>query len=264
MIGGVSNNTSLFQTQFNKNQKAKNEVLSHLATGQRINRGADDPAGLIVASRLQSEIAALEAESRAIERLDANANIVDGHLAQAATLTGDVRKHLLAAANEGGLVEGELDAHQLQIDHTVDRVQSFTRDAVRSLDGIRLPDDGNAALAQQLEDAATAVGSLRTGGANALVTGNFEQAGKAAAHASTAFAEGRGIVGSYQRHTLEARANAAAIERENLMSAHSQIMDADFAAEAANLARANVQTAASGHVLRIANQNAKTVLSLLA
>jgi flagellin len=81
--------------------------------------------------------------------------------------------------------------------------------------------------------------------------------------ATTAFAEARGTVGAYQRYNVRSRLSSVAAEREALTAAHSRIVDADFAEETSNLARAQVQTAASVKVLQIANQNAATVLALL-
>jgi flagellin len=104
---------------------------------------------------------------------------------------------------------------------------------------------------------------LATGGANELHSGNFSEMQKLLADATTAFTEGRGALGAYQRNTLETRENSLANEQVNLMSAHSQIADADYALESSNLARSNVLTASSVEVLRIANQNASLVLGLL-
>lgn len=262
MIEGVQNTTP-FLRLLDKNTKQQNETLTRLSTGQRINKGSDDPAGLIAATRLQSDIAAVEAESRALTRINANANITDGHLSQLSGMAADVRGHLIAAANTGGLSDAELDAHQLEVDHLTRQMQLTTYDAVESLDGINLPDDGNSKLAEQLTTAAHQVSTLATGGENDLRSGRFAEADAVVAEATTAFAEGRGTVGGYQRTVLAPRIEAAAVERESLLAAHSQIMDADFAEEVSNLARDQVRTAAAGETLRIANHNAASVLRLL-
>ena len=42
-----------------KSQKALGQTLQRLSTGLRINRGADDPAGLIASETLRSEMSGL-------------------------------------------------------------------------------------------------------------------------------------------------------------------------------------------------------------
>jgi flagellin len=263
MIGRVGDNTFLLQTWLRKNFDEQNEVLKRLATGRRINSGKDDPAGLIAATQLEAAITALDAESRAIQRVDANANIADGHATQLSTMMSDLRGLVVASANTGALSDDEIAANQMQIDNLAASIQRFAQDAIASLDGIRLPDGGNEQLAEQLRSAATAVSTLMSGGANALRSGNPEEMQAIIDQATTTFAEARGTIGAYQKYTLEARQNSLAVQRENLTAAHSEIVDADYAEETSNLARSQVLTAASVHVLKIANQNAALVLNLL-
>ncbi|MBU0640887.1 MAG: flagellin [Planctomycetes bacterium] len=263
MIGAVSNNTFPFQVQYKNNLKQQNEVLTRLATGWRINSGKDDPAGLIAATQLETEIAALDAESRAIQRTQANANITEGHARQISGMMSDLRRLTVASANTGGMSDAEIQANQLEIDALAANVQRFAQDTISSLDGISLPDNGNAEVAEQLRAAAQSAATLASGGENDLRSGNFEAAETAIREATTAVAEARGRIGAYQKHTLESRQNSLAVERENLAAAHSRIRDADFAEETSNLARSQVLTASSLRVLKVANNTAGSVLSLL-
>jgi flagellin len=263
MIGGISNNPFAFQTQFQKNMSQQNEVLLRLATGRRINSGKDDPAGLIAAHNLESALAALEAESRSLDRLDANANIADGHAAQLSGMMSELGRLTVASANTAGMSDAEIEANQIQIDSLTAGIQRFSQDMISSLDGISLPDGGNDALAEQLRNAAASISTLTTGGANDLRSGNFEAMQSVITDAATAFTEARGTVSAYQKYTVESRQNSLAVERENLAAAHSRIVDADFAVETSNLARSQVLTAAGARVLKIADQNAELVLRLL-
>lgn len=263
VIGRVGDNTSLLLAQLRKNFLEQNDILKRLATGRRINSGKDDPAGLIAATDLEAAIAALDAESRAIQRTDTHANITDGHTAQLSSMMSDLRGLVVASANTGAMSDAEIAANQMQIDNISASIQRFAQDAIASLDGISLPDGGNEQLAEQLRNAANAVASLASGGANDLRSGNFEAMQAALDDATTAFAETRGIVGAYQKYTLESRQNSLAVQRENLVAAHSQIVDADYAEESSNLTRSQILTAASVRVLQIANQNTSLVLNLL-
>ena len=58
------------QRMLNLNSRSIVRSLERLATGQRINRGADDPAGLISSENLRAMLSALEAEVRSLNRAD--------------------------------------------------------------------------------------------------------------------------------------------------------------------------------------------------
>lgn len=73
----------------------------------------------------------------------------------------------------------------------------------------------------------------------------------------------RGRLGAFQRTTLDTNINSLGDLVANLTEAESSIRDADFAAESANLTRAQVLTQSGTSVLGIANQNPQNVLSLL-
>lgn len=264
MIGGLFNNTYSFQTQLSRNIQRQDSILTRLATGRRINRGSDDPAAMISATQLEQAIASLEAESRAVQRVSSNAAITDGHGAQLSSMMTELRGLAVSSANTGAMSDGEIAANQMQMDSLVANIQSYAQEFVSSLDGVSLPDGGNQELIEQITAAAASVASLASGGANSLASGNLDALQSVIDQASTAFSEARGQVGAYQKYTLESRQNSIAVERENLLAAHSQIVDTDYAEEAGNLAMAQVATAAGIEVLRIANHNNQLVLNLLA
>lgn len=73
----------------------------------------------------------------------------------------------------------------------------------------------------------------------------------------------RGRLGAFQRTTLDTNISSLNDTLENLTAAESSIRDADFAAESANLTRAQILVQSGTSVLGIANQNPQNVLSLL-
>ncbi len=73
----------------------------------------------------------------------------------------------------------------------------------------------------------------------------------------------RGRLGAFQRTTLETNIASLNDTVTNLTQAQSQIRDADFAAETANLTRAQVLVQSGTQVLSIANQSPQNVLALL-
>jgi flagellin len=73
----------------------------------------------------------------------------------------------------------------------------------------------------------------------------------------------RGSLGAFQKTQLETNINALSDTVEALTNAESSIRDADFAAETANLTRAQILVQSGTAVLQIANQNPQNVLALL-
>jgi len=113
-----------------------NKSLERLSTGFQINRGADNPAGLIASEALRSEKAAITAAIGNAERADQVINIAEGGLQEINTLLLEVQGLVGQSANEAGISDDEKAANQLQIDsilQTIDRIASST-----SLQGTKL------------------------------------------------------------------------------------------------------------------------------
>src|SRR5215510_15838185 len=73
--------------------------LQRLSTGLRINRGADDPAGLIVSERLRSELRGLDQAIDNSERASSVISTTEGYLAEVADLLNSVKALIVEAAN---------------------------------------------------------------------------------------------------------------------------------------------------------------------
>jgi flagellin len=107
------------QRHLNQSFKSLNSTIQRLASGLRITRGADDPAGLIASERLRSEISAV---NQAIANTQRASNIIattEGALDEAARLLTDIQDLIVASANEGALSPEEIQANQLQIDSAI-------------------------------------------------------------------------------------------------------------------------------------------------
>jgi len=119
----------LGQRVLGNNNRGLNQSLERLSTGLRINRGKDDPAGLIASENLRSEKAAISAAIGNAERADQVVNIAEGGLQEINSLLVEVQGLVTQSANDAGLSQEEKDANQLQIDsilQTIDRIASST------------------------------------------------------------------------------------------------------------------------------------------
>ena len=109
--------------------KTLNQSLERLSTGLAINRGADNPAGLIASEALRSEKASITAAIDNAERADQVLNIAEGGLQEVSNLLLEVQSLVGETANEAGLSQEEKEANQLQVDsilQTIDRIASST------------------------------------------------------------------------------------------------------------------------------------------
>jgi flagellin len=117
------------QRVLSNNNKGLSQSLERLSTGLRINRGKDDPAGLIASENLRAEKSALGSAIGNAERADQVANIAEGGLQEVSNLLVDLQGLVTTTANSAGLSDAEKQANQLQIDsilQTVDRISSAT------------------------------------------------------------------------------------------------------------------------------------------
>lgn len=110
--------------------------LQRLSTGLRINRGADDPAGLIVSERLRSEMKGLTQAIDNSERASSVIATTEGYLAEVADLLNSIKNLVVEAANTGGVSKDEVAANQLQIDSAIDSITRISN--VASFAGLNL------------------------------------------------------------------------------------------------------------------------------
>jgi flagellin len=113
----------------NMQNKALTISLERLSTGLRINRGKDDPAGLIASEALRSEKMAISGAIKNAERAEQVVNVAEGGLQEIANLMVELQGLVSESANEAGLSEEEKAANQLQIDsilQTIDRLANST------------------------------------------------------------------------------------------------------------------------------------------
>jgi flagellin len=117
------------QRVLSQNNMGLSSSLERLSTGLKINRGKDDPAGLIASQNLEAGQKGLNAAITNAQRTDQVANIAEGGLQEVSGLLTELQGLLTASASKAGLSAEEKQANQLQIDsilQTIDRVSSAT------------------------------------------------------------------------------------------------------------------------------------------
>ncbi len=183
-MGRINTNVPslIAQRVLGQNNQDLNLSLERLSTGLRINRGKDDPAGLIASQNLRAEKAAIGAAISNAERADQVVNIAEGGLQEISGLLNELQGLITQTANDGGISLEEKSANQLQIDsilQTIDRVAAAT-----SFQGLRLL---NGNLDYVTESVNTNVEAFKVNGAklnyretrdvDVVVTGSAQVAG---------------------------------------------------------------------------------------
>lgn len=122
-------NSLIAQRVLRNNNNSVNSSLERLSTGLRINRGADNPAGLIASENLRAEKTGIQA---ALDNASRATNIVgtaEGGLNEVSSLLNELQGLVGSTANAAGLSAEEVSANQLQVDSilsTVNRLAQAT------------------------------------------------------------------------------------------------------------------------------------------
>ena len=112
-----------------RQQSDLDESLVRLSTGYRINKGKDDPAGLIASETLRSEKKAISAAIDNANRADQMVAVAESGLDEISSLLLELEDLVDHTSNSSALSDEEIAANQLQIDSilsTINRISNST------------------------------------------------------------------------------------------------------------------------------------------
>jgi len=278
MMIGQSAQTLLAQHALGRNVALQNQSLLKLATGYRINAGRDDPAGLISSENLRATLAALDAETRALQRTDHVSAVADGALSEVSDLLVEAEGLAVANANTGAMSDAEREANQMQLDsimQSIDRLASTTQfNGQKLLDGSAtlragddsLPLDSIAPRDIGIVDAGGQTYDLAdtaSGGPINIVSGDTGAAAESIRTAASQIASMRGEIGAFSRHIIAPSIAAGAVAIENTTAAESLIRDTDYASEVSNFVRTQLLTSTSAFALMQTASRGQSALQLI-
>ena len=244
-------------------------AMERLTTGQRINSAADDAAGLAVAEKMTSQIRGYEMATRNANDGISLIQTMDGAIEEVSNMLQRQRE-LSVQALSGTYTNdnrAQMDKEFSELTSEIARIAETTK-----FNGIPLLEGTNASIDIHVgwEDSANDTISVATIDATGLTSGGTGIA--TAADAATELAaidadlktlsDSRATWGGTQNRLDSTVSNLQNIT-ENLQSARSQILDADFAKESAELAKYQVLQQAGMSMLSQANQSAQNVMKLL-
>jgi flagellin len=268
----IQNNVEAFNAhrQLTDTSGKLSKAMERLSSGYRINRAADDAAGLAISEKLRSQIGGLNQAARNAQDAVSLVQTGEGALSEVHAMLQRVRD-LAVQFNNGTLASSDKAAITAEVAQLCAEMAKIGNDT--KFNGIALL-SGGASITFQVgaEDGETisiAGVSLFGSGSSFKIDSNMFSwaAGSAVTLASIDAAIGnvsmiRSTFGSVQNrldHTLNSLANY----EENLQAAESRIRDADMASEMVNFSKLQILQQAGTSMLAQANQAAQGVLSLL-
>jgi flagellin len=274
----INTNISSLNAQRNlsESQSNLNVSLQRLSSGLRINSAKDDAAGLFVAGQLTRDIRGINQAVRNAGDGISLGQTAEGALGEIANNLQRIREIAVQASND---TVGNAAGLQLEVDQLTQEISRIV--ATTNFNGTDLLSGGgtvnfqvgssgsaNNRISITLNNLASA--SFNAFNTNLTATGTINVT--TTANASAALAElstdidtvnsARATYGAIQNR-FEAAISNLQNYAENLTAARSRIEDADFAAETANLTRAQILQQAGVSILAQANTLPQAALTLL-
>jgi len=253
-------------------QNDLSKSLEKLSSGLRINRAADDAAGLAISEGLKSQVNGLNVAQRNAQDGISVIQTAEGALTEVHSILQRVRDLAVQAGNDSnntasrGAIKTEIN----------DLASELTRVAASTnFNGIKLLTGAANTLTFQVGAGAIAAEdqisiNLTDFGTLGATVGalTVDTAANAAATITaidtqiTAVSTARASYGALQNR-FESTINSLAVSAENLSAAKSRITDTDMASEMVKYTASNILSQAGTAMLAQANQSGQGVLQLL-
>ena len=262
----INNNvSSLTATNAIKRAESSlNSSIEKLSSGLRINRAADDAAGLAVSEKMRSQIRGLDMAKRNIQDGISLVQTAEGAMDEIHNMLQRLRE--LAVQSSNGIYTTEdIENIQAEADELIEQIDEIANNSnfngVNLLDGqanIELQVGVNAADKITIDAVNVTKGELNIDG---LVI-NDANTLKTLDDAINTVSKERATLGAVQNRLEHTLANVTNVH-ENLTASESRIRDVDMAAEMSNYSAKNVLLQAGISVAAQANQKTSMVTKLL-
>ena len=237
--------------------------MERLSSGYRINRAADDAAGLAISEKLRGQISGLDQAGRNVQDAVSLVQTAEGSLAEVHSMLQRVRE-LAVQYKNGTLSTSDQTAIQSEVNMLASEIERIGSSA--QFNGIALLNTTQSVTFQVgAEDGETiSVAMISLG--SAVPTTAFDLSSSVAINnidtAISSVSSQRSVFGAVQNR-LEHTLNNLQTYQENLVSSESRIRDVDMAKEMVDLTKLQVLQQAGTSMLAQANQSPQSVLSLL-
>lgn len=275
------------QRSLGQNKSNLDQSLERLSTGQRINKSADDAAGLAVSEGIRAKVRGMNVAKRNANDGISMVQTAEGAMNEMSNIVVRLRELTVQAASDtiGDTERSYLNKEYTQLVEEVDRIAKTTEFNNQKLFGnedktefvIQVGVNGTSSEANEdtitinLDGLDLSSEKLELGDGD--VIGSVDGEGGPDREAIAArlenldsalgrIANERATLGSIQSR-LGSAINNISISTENMEAARSRIKDVDFAEESSTMAKNQVMMQASTSVLAQANQSSDVALALL-
>ncbi len=245
-----------------------------MASGSRINKAADDAAGLAISENLKGQIRSTVQASRNANDGVSLVQTAEGGLNEIGNIIVRMRELAIQAASDtvGDTERGFIDAEVQQLKSEMQRISDSTKwGKTKLLDGSTPVYDFQVGLHNDPEadrisfDSSSNVATLDALGLGGVDFASKETASGALENLDTAQVEVNRIrsnLGALQNRLVSTISNLG-IQNESLSAANSRIRDADMADVTADLTKNQILMQANTATLAQANQKNTLALKLL-
>ena len=253
---------------------AQAKSTEKLSSGYKINRAADDAAGLSISEKMRSQIRGLNKASSNAQDGVSLVQTAEGALNETHSILQRMNELATQAANgtnttvDRSAIKAELD----QLTSEIDRIQSTTQfNTMNLLDGTfsgttnKMKLQVGALSGQSIDFSIANMCASKIGLKADLSVSTFTNAGsymKSVQDAIEVVSKQRSAMGAIQNRLEHTIANLDTTS-ENTQSAESRIRDTDMASEMVTYSKNNILAQAGQSMLAQANQSTQGVLSLL-
>jgi flagellin len=254
-------------------QASQNSSLEKLSSGFRINRAADDAAGLAISQGLQAQIGGLSVAVTNAQDAISVVQTADGALTETQSILQRMRNLAVQSANGGSQDSNAQAASQTefaQLQTELDRIGNTTKFGNQKLlDGsftgtfqVGANNTTDDRIDVDLTGTAMTSSGLAVDGASVADTASAQDAIDAIDAAINTVSTTRATLGAYQnrfQHTV----NNLNVAVENLTASNARIQDTDMASEMVKFTQAQILAQAGTAMLAQANQQPSSILKLL-
>lgn len=269
----INTNVSAFKAVANlsKTSKVQEQAIERLSSGLRINSAKDDAAGLAIASRMEKQMRAMVVSTRNVNDGISLSQTAEG-FTEAISDNLQRMRELGVQAKNGSLSSDDRLLLNKEFQQLVNEVKRSVDSA--EFNGIKLLDGSNTTFAIQVGTGNSANDVINIESDDLSDLDSYSSALDLTSVANSTAAitaldsdidtvnSLRSTLGASQAR-FESIVSTLSTSISNLNASRGRILDADFAQETTNLAKASILQNAGLAVLAQANQQPQTVLRLL-
>jgi len=275
---GLRINTNMMSINAHRNlrstQQAMQSTSEKLSSGSRINKSADDAAGLAISENLNGQIRSFKQSARNAQDGISFIQVAEGGMNEVSNMITRLRELAVQAASDtiGEKERGYLDRETQQLKLEMERIAQGTEyNGTSVLNGsgtqldFQIGIKNNEFLDRISYNPSTTNVSLESLGLTEISSNSKQAAQESLASLDNSLItlnSNRSQLGALQNR-LNSTISNTEVAVENLSAAKSRIKDADVASESAEIARTSIMLQSGISVLAQANQSQAMALKLI-